>query len=67
MIGVHTFTAPKVDPASAPDAVSHGRVGIDARLLGEAEGEGQSGDIRGSALASYVDGLRTVHAHDVMT
>ena len=32
----YTFTAPSVDPASSPDAISHGRLGLDARLLGDA-------------------------------
>jgi hypothetical protein len=30
----YTFTGPSVDPASSPDAISHGRAGFDARILG---------------------------------
>jgi len=34
-IGGYTFTGPSVDPASSPDAIAHGRVGFDARLVGD--------------------------------
>ena len=33
-VGTYTFTAPSMDPSSSPDAISHGRLGIDARVLG---------------------------------
>jgi len=33
-VGAYTFTAPSMDPGSSPDAISHGRVGFDARILG---------------------------------
>ncbi len=35
-VGAYSFTAPHVDPASSPDAISHGRLGFDARILGHA-------------------------------
>lgn len=35
-VGAYTFTAPSVDPASSPDAISHGRLGADARIVGDA-------------------------------
>lgn len=34
-VGGYSFTAPSVDPSSAPDAISHGRVGFDARVVGD--------------------------------
>lgn len=36
--GGYVFTAPSVDRASSPDAISHGRVGLDARLFGDPRG-----------------------------
>ena len=33
-VGGYTFTGPSVDLASSPDAISHGRAGFDARVLG---------------------------------
>jgi hypothetical protein len=33
----YAFTGPNVDLGSAPDAISHGRLGFDARTLGDAE------------------------------
>ena len=35
-IAGYTFTGPSVDLGSAPDAISHGRLGFDARILGDA-------------------------------
>jgi hypothetical protein len=34
-LGGYAFTAPSVDLASSPDAVSHARAGFDARILGD--------------------------------
>ncbi|AKV04421.1 outer membrane protein OmpA [Labilithrix luteola] len=34
-VGGYTFTAPSVDPSSAPDAAFHARVGFDARIVGD--------------------------------
>lgn len=33
-VGGYAFTAPSVDFGSSPDAISHGRVGFDVRILG---------------------------------
>ena len=33
-VGAYTFTAPEADPASTPDALAHGRVGFDTRIVG---------------------------------
>jgi hypothetical protein len=33
--GGYTFTAPSVDLGSSPDAITHGRLGFDARLIGD--------------------------------
>jgi len=33
-VGGYTFTAPSVDLGSSPDAISHGRLGFDARIFG---------------------------------
>ena len=33
-VGGYTFTAPRADPEATPDAISHGRAGVDARLVG---------------------------------
>jgi hypothetical protein len=37
-VGAYAFTAPSLDPASHPDTISDGRIGFDARLLGEPAG-----------------------------
>ena len=38
VVGAYSFTAPSVDMSSSPDAISHGRVGLDTRLLGQPRG-----------------------------